>query len=1132
MTKMWLNVKEILLRLHKVVCDSTKSSYTFVQRHPWFSGASLVCFILYVFLSYIYNFLVYMSPFLVCAIIFIRIFWSSEQTQLRYVKRDEGNGEQKKVEPKHPKIPNTRRPELLYKYPSQNATSRRRNFSDKKWDVYGGLEEKAKDLSTVFHNEFTKRKKENKGFANFFEKGESSLDNMLYIKKNQVHKRRTLRSEPSMVDLVECGDLEIEKIEDGDEEDGEEAREDRNKVIGWTEDDQKNLMYLGISEMERNKRLESLIARRKEKKLFKGHLEKGITDRKVMAPVITKRSNPLDFSKDFEDGLEIPNSAPSLMPRSPYDIPYEPSEEKPNLTGGSFSQEISSQKDMPFCRHESFSSGHISLSQTNQDYGSKEHYSFNSGRNYSNKVAYSRFKRHTDKGTHDWIIDQLIYNEGANNPLGNGREITQIDDIKCKTKMVSMKDEKVENDHEKKSMLDQVSELDLVPNISNIENDEVLDKSRLGLRFPKPHGRLLNFPVSTTTTTTNTNINEALYDTVTSVVDKRQENMLLTHGRLCHTPTYSVASDLQVEVSEVGSLTSTIGENVETNSSTDRDSILYDGDVDRDVSSGSEELWGTSFHGGKEAQGVRSEGDNGEVSNNSKDVVSPFARQHINEENAANISLMSSKSDMPEDTSTHATNNHHDIFGYMKHSIGETEAPQSSNSSYALNQLPTETRSEKLEEWCNNLPENVTTEEQVINEANNTTVIEQDNIENSRSSEDLITLVTRQESIDDTSTYSVSSSPRSVLPEKTMVDEVSLSAFDQQILVGAQSIMEGMAQETLDNEISFDIMPQTIQSLMDDNTHGSHNVDFNNSQEQTILLENSVEESNIFDSMNDGQVNNKEEYDEYIIESMTQETLDKESPSNTMTLTIQPLMDDTTHESHNVDYNHSQTNPQQNSIEESNIFGSMNDEEVNNKEEHDEYIMEGMTQNTLNGSSSNTMPQTIQPLMNETTHESHNVDFNHSQEHNIPLENFVEESNTFDSTNDEELNNKEDDDKNIMEGITLETLDNGSSFDTIPQIVQPLKDNTTQESNYLDFNHSQETTIPIENSIEESNIFGTKNDEEVNNKEEHDKSKDEENNEDNSNNLKRQETTTKSTKPINEITTLDDMGAINRVNRR
>ena len=104
-----------------------------------------------------------MSPFLVCAVIFIKIFWSSEQTQLKYVKTNEEKGGQKKVEPKCPKIPNNRRPEMLYKYPSQNATSRRRNFRDKNWDVYGGLEEKAKDLSAVFHNEFTKRNIEKKG---------------------------------------------------------------------------------------------------------------------------------------------------------------------------------------------------------------------------------------------------------------------------------------------------------------------------------------------------------------------------------------------------------------------------------------------------------------------------------------------------------------------------------------------------------------------------------------------------------------------------------------------------------------------------------------------------------------------------------------------------------------------------------------------------------------------------------------------------------------------------------------------------------------------------------------------------------------------------------------------------------
>ena len=234
---MGLNVKDIHLRLFKVVQDSTKSSYSFMRRHPLVSGASLVCFILYVFLSYIYNLLVYMSPFLVCAVIFIKIFWSSEQTQLKYVKTNEEKGGQKKVEPKCPKIPNNRRPEMLYKYPSQNATSRRRNFRDKNWDVYGGLEEKAKDLSAVFHNEFTKRNIEKKG-ARYFEKGESALDNRLSTKKTQVPKRQILRSEPSMVDLVECSDLEIEKkIEDGDDEDGEETQEESNKAIEWTEDD-------------------------------------------------------------------------------------------------------------------------------------------------------------------------------------------------------------------------------------------------------------------------------------------------------------------------------------------------------------------------------------------------------------------------------------------------------------------------------------------------------------------------------------------------------------------------------------------------------------------------------------------------------------------------------------------------------------------------------------------------------------------------------------------------------------------------------------------------------------------------------------------------------------------------------
>ena len=397
---MGLNVKEIHLRFCRMVQDSTKSSYTFVQKHPLVSGAMLVCFILYMFLSYIYSFLVYLSPFLVCTAIFVRIFWSSEQTQFKYVKREEGKKEeQRRVEPKRPKIPINRRRELLYKYPSQNATSRRRNFRGRKLDVYGGLEEKAKDLSAVFHNEFTSRNTKGKE-VKFSEKGESSLDHGLSTEKIQPPKRQTLRSEPSMRDLVveafetKFGSSKIgrEKMEDGDDEDEDETQEDRNKAIEWTEEDQKNLMDLGISELERNRRLESLMAKRKERKLFRFHPENGLADKKSpipshIAPVLISRGNPFD--------QEMPGSAPSVVPRSPYDIPYDPSEEKPNLTGGSFHQEFTiHQKDMPFSSHESFSLGPNFPSEPKQEHGDRESNPFfNSGRNYPDRPAYPTFKK-------------------------------------------------------------------------------------------------------------------------------------------------------------------------------------------------------------------------------------------------------------------------------------------------------------------------------------------------------------------------------------------------------------------------------------------------------------------------------------------------------------------------------------------------------------------------------------------------------------------------------------------------------------------------------------------------------------------------------------------------------------------
>lgn len=383
-----LNVKDIHLHLLRMYHVSYESSYIFIQRHPRFSCIFLVCFILYIFLSYIYTFLAYMSPFLVCGAIFLRIFWSSEKTQLRYVKLEEKIEEkkeeqEKKVEPKLPPpkipLPNNiaRHEQILFRYPSQNATSRRRNFREKKWDVYGGLEEKAKDLSEVFQNEFT-----NKRNIEQFKKGESSLYYGLSSgrRAHQASKKHTLRSEPSMVDLVESNDteIEIEKMEDDDEE--EDAKEDVKNAMEWTENDQKNLMDLGNSEMERNRRLESLIARRRARKLLKLQVENGLIDRKSSKPMFMSPLLVTRNSSDFDD-LEMPGSAPSIMPRSPYDIPYEPFEERPNLTGDGFLQEFTGHyyhKDVPFCRHESFNLGSDFSSDSKQEHGTRSYSRFRS----------------------------------------------------------------------------------------------------------------------------------------------------------------------------------------------------------------------------------------------------------------------------------------------------------------------------------------------------------------------------------------------------------------------------------------------------------------------------------------------------------------------------------------------------------------------------------------------------------------------------------------------------------------------------------------------------------------------------------------------------------------------------------
>ncbi|KAI6696980.1 hypothetical protein NL676_017099 [Syzygium grande] len=169
--------------------------------------------------------------------------------------------------------------------------------------------------------------------------------------------------------------------EEEEEEESQRGKEDESKsVITWTEDDQKNLMDLGTSELERNQRLENLIARRRARKTLRTMTEKNLIDfdsddLPFNVPLIaTMRRNPFDGPDDssYNVGLPpIPGSAPSIMlaRRNPFDIPYDPNEEKPDLKGDTFQQEFETfhQSDTFFRRHESFSLGPSNLGVPKQE---------------------------------------------------------------------------------------------------------------------------------------------------------------------------------------------------------------------------------------------------------------------------------------------------------------------------------------------------------------------------------------------------------------------------------------------------------------------------------------------------------------------------------------------------------------------------------------------------------------------------------------------------------------------------------------------------------------------------------------------------------------------------------------------
>ncbi|KAF6153522.1 hypothetical protein GIB67_027389 [Kingdonia uniflora] len=410
--------------------------------------------------------------------------------------------------------------------------------------------------------------------------------------------------------------------ESEDGENQEEARGDRRdkrkSAVAWTEDDEKNLMDLGTSELERNQRLENLIAKRRARKkpLIK-ETEKNLIDLDFNAPslqitsISTTKNNPFDLPFHFSETeglLPVPGSAPSAYhPRgNPFDIPYDPLEEKPNLTDDSFHEEFMTgfQKDIFFCRHESFSLGSSLFG------GVKHEKRFNpySGNETTSNIMYGFLSKSesalslTDlqdnkKLNEDEIIQEHISPSPSEEiDMGEVLNLSGISEAYIKQDIVEEKcdglnssassetNEKImdenANDSQPRNFEDEFAEVSSNPSSevyvkpdadeekrnassssSSLEaNEEIFNEATSkilsrNLQGSQPSLSIEIPDVQSGRELDDDTIEEPVYDSSPSAIEKRtiEEHILFVDKVVVHTNSSSIASDMEVEVSEVGS---------------------------------------------------------------------------------------------------------------------------------------------------------------------------------------------------------------------------------------------------------------------------------------------------------------------------------------------------------------------------------------------------------------------------------------------------------------------------------------------------------------------------------------------------------------------------------------------------
>ncbi|KAL3616212.1 hypothetical protein CASFOL_039602 [Castilleja foliolosa] len=412
------------------VCKSLKQlsniCFTFSLQHPFWSFSVLCLFLLYMVFPLVFWVLVYSVPLIVCTSIILS-FPFSTKTHKNVVETNDDENRQTTQASHEPAKGNEG------KKPFTRVHSvRRRRAKEFARDVEDNnkTQQCVDDKNEVFNREAVIDK-------NALVTEENSPKDIREVDIVQdysiVNSTKSSSCSASQSPKHEYNESEYQSLDDGKENGNNNNNNiiNNNKAVvqgNEDEDNQKNKMdYVGISDSERTKRLESLIARRRSRKLLSLEVRRTLMNKgkkrdhgqitSVLVPKINNTPNRLMIPKNASVGSlhsPSPGSAPSvLVPmRNPFDLPYDPQEEKPDLTGDGFAKEFMPPvsnigRDGMFCRHESFSSGPSFLRPGEY-----------SNRSLKQMSLDSRFRQRASSSFSSSSSSSMVYHQSAGKEFG------------------------------------------------------------------------------------------------------------------------------------------------------------------------------------------------------------------------------------------------------------------------------------------------------------------------------------------------------------------------------------------------------------------------------------------------------------------------------------------------------------------------------------------------------------------------------------------------------------------------------------------------------------------------------------------------------------------------------------------